>query len=79
MADKTVKKPGFFAKLKERFARLGKYFRDTKSEMKKVVWPTKKQSLHNTLLVIVVVIVAAIVLVLLDMIFGGAARLLIGA
>ena len=79
MADKTVKKTGFFAKIKERFSRLAKYFRDTKSEMKKVVWPSKKDSIRNTILVIVVVIIAAVVLILLDMIFGGLVQLLIGA
>ena len=35
MAD-TEKKPGFFA-------RISRSFRDMKGEMKKVVWPSKKQ------------------------------------
>ena len=70
MADKSVKKPGFFAKVKGFFARIGKYFRDTRSELKKVVWPTKKQSLNSTGVVIVVVIIAAL--------FGGIVRLMIG-
>jgi len=78
MADKTVKKPGFFAKVKGFFSRIGKYFRDTRSEMKKVVWPTRKQSLRNTVVVIVVVIIAAVVMILLDLIFSGLVRLLIG-
>lgn len=39
------------------------FFKNIKSEMKKVVWPTKKQLLNNTMLVIVlVVVIAAIVL-----------------
>jgi len=37
--------------------------KDTKAELKKVVWPTKKQIVNNTLWVLVLVImVAAIVL-----------------
>ncbi len=30
-----------------------KYFKDLKSEFKKVVWPTKKKVLHNTLVVLI--------------------------
>ena len=78
MADKSVKKPGFFAKVKGFFARIGKYFRDTRSELKKVVWPTKKQSLNSTGVVIVVVFIAALIMILLDTVFGGIVRLMIG-
>ncbi len=42
MADKTEKKKGFFAGVKRFFGRIGKFFRDTVSEMKKVVWPLEK-------------------------------------
>ena len=49
MADKTEKKSkGFFAGVKRFFGRIGKFFRDTVSEMKKVVWPSKKQIINNT-------------------------------
>ena len=45
-ADKSKKdvkksKPGFFA-------RIGKWFREMKVELKKVQWPTKKQTINNT-------------------------------
>ena len=80
MADKTEKKKkGFFAGVKGAFARFAKYFRDTKSELKKVVWPSKEDTRNNTITVIVVVVIAAVVLVLLDMAFGGIIHLLIGA
>ena len=29
------------------FKRIGKWFRDMKSELKKVVWPTPKQTANN--------------------------------
>lgn len=61
------------------FGRITKYFRDTKSELKKVVWPSKEDTRNNTITVIVVVVIAAVVLVLLDMAFGGIIHLLIGA
>ena len=73
------KKVPFTAKVKNFFGRITKYFRDTKSELKKVVWPSKEDTRNNTITVIVVVVIAAVVLVLLDMAFGGIIHLLIGA
>lgn len=35
------KKVSFFDKVKNFFKGIGKYFKDTKSELKKVVWPSK--------------------------------------
>lgn len=79
MADKTAKKPGFMDRIKNNIARVAKYLRDTKGELKKVVWPTREQSLRNTGIVIVVVLIAAAILIVLDMIFSGVIRLIIGA
>ncbi|WP_294496569.1 preprotein translocase subunit SecE [uncultured Gemmiger sp.] len=80
-ADKkpAQKKPGLFTRFKNFCGRVGKYFKDTKSELKKVVWPSKKQVRVNTITVLVVVLVAAVVLVVLDLIFGQAIHLMIGA
>ena len=33
------------------FARIGKWLKDMKSELKKVQWPTRKQTVNNTLIV----------------------------
>ena len=44
------------------FKRIGKWFRDMKSELKKVVWPTPKQFGKNTLVALVVMAAAALVL-----------------
>lgn len=52
-AKPAEKKPGFFA-------RLGKWLRELKSELKKVQWPTRKQTVNNTLVVIACVIVVGI-------------------
>ncbi len=52
------KKTGFFK-------RIGNYFREMKTELKKVVWPTFKQVRSNTGIVIaVLVLVGAIILVM---------------
>ncbi len=70
MAEKSEKKKGFLASVKGFFSSIAKFFRDTKSEMKKVVWPTKKQILNNCIVVAVVVVIAALVLCVLDAVFG---------
>ncbi|MCI8478848.1 MAG: preprotein translocase subunit SecE [Oscillospiraceae bacterium] len=57
-ADKKSK-PGFFA-------RIGKWFKEMKSELKKVQWPTTKQTVNNTIIVIVCCIVVGICIWLFD-------------
>ena len=69
---KSEKKPGIFA-------RMGKWFRDMKSELKKVQWPTRKQTINNTLIVIACVIVVGIFIALFDFVANEAISLLIGA
>ena len=64
------KKPGVFARLK-------KYFRDTKSEVKKVAWPTKQQTINNTLIVIACVIVVGVFIWIFDYIAGSAIDVLL--
>jgi preprotein translocase subunit SecE len=41
--------------------RVVRYFREMRSELKKVVWPTPKQVVNNTLVAMVVIFAAAIV------------------
>ena len=50
MPEKKKKKPGFFG-------RNGKFFRESRSELKKVVWPTPKQVLNNTGVVLAMIVV----------------------
>ena len=78
-AQSDKKKTSFFGKVKNFFKGIAKYFKDTKSELKKVVWPSKKDVKTNTVTVIAVVLIAAIVLIVLDLIFGGAIHLVVGA
>lgn len=44
------------------------FFKGMTSELKKVVWPTKKQTINNTLMVLFVVAFFAIVVILFDLI-----------
>lgn len=73
------KKVSFFDKVKNFFKGIGKYFKDTKSELKKVVWPSKADIKTNTVVVLVTVAIAAVVMIALDAIFGGLLGLIIGA
>ena len=44
------------------FKRIAKWWREMKSELKKVIWPTPKQTLNNTIAALVVMAVSAIVI-----------------
>ena len=45
---------------------MGKFFKDCKSEFKKLVWPTKQQLLKNSALVLVSIVVVGACLALVD-------------
>ena len=62
---KEEKKLGFFK-------RIGKWFREMRSELKKVVWPTPKQLVTNTGVALVVMAFAAVVLWVFDKGAGAA-------
>lgn len=61
--NQTAKKPGVFA-------RISKYFKETKAEMKKVSWPNKEQLMHNTLIILVFIAIITIILSVLDVGFA---------
>jgi len=50
--------------------RFVKFIRSTKSELKKIVWPTWKHVCNNTLIVIAFVVIFAILIALLDLLFN---------
>ncbi|MEE8320226.1 MAG: preprotein translocase subunit SecE [Gammaproteobacteria bacterium] len=54
------------------------YFQDAQIEVRKVVWPTRQETLQTTLIVILMVILVAIILWLLDMFLGWAIGVLMG-
>lgn len=66
-AKKAENKPSFFKRVG---LRLGKFWREYKSEMKKIVWYDRKSTMRSTVVVLVSIIVSAIVLGVLD--FGFA-------
>ncbi|MBR2476631.1 MAG: preprotein translocase subunit SecE [Clostridia bacterium] len=56
-------------KSKNPFKAIARYFREVKSEMKKVVWPSRKQIVNNTLVVIAAVLIIGIIIWILDAVF----------
>ena len=54
------------------------YFHDAQIEVRKVVWPTRQETVQTTLIVIIMVILVAIILWLLDMFLGWSIGLLMG-
>ena len=59
------------------FERVGKWLKEMKSELKKVQWPSRKQTINNTLIVIACVIVVGIFIWIFDFIATGAIQGLI--
>jgi len=71
MADKAdkVKKP----------TAVQKWWRETIGELRKVVWPTRKEALRLTWIVIVVIVIMGAVLGLLDFGFTKLISLVVGS
>ena len=64
-ADKPAK-----AKKHSVFARIKNWFRGLKAEIKKIVWPTRQQTVNNTLVVLGCCLVLGVFIWILDAIFG---------
>ena len=47
------------------------FFKDFKAELKKVIWPTPKQLINNTVAVVTIVLIAAIIVFVLDVTFDS--------
>ena len=51
------------------WGRICRYFRELRSELKKVVWSTPKQVLKNTLIVLISVLVVGVFIWVFDFVF----------
>ena len=45
------------------------FFKDFKAELKKVIWPTPKQLVNNTVAVVTIVLITAVIVFALDTVF----------
>ena len=62
----------------EKGQQLWGFVQDAQIEVRKVVWPTREETVQTTMIVILMVIVIAIILWLLDMFLGWSVGLLLG-
>jgi len=67
VASRTSKGAEFFS-----------YVRETDVERRKVVWPTRQETLQTTLIVLVITVIVGLILFLMDTTFGFIVRRLIG-
>ena len=54
-----------------------RYLKEVRSEMSKVIWPTREQTVNLTSIVLAVMVIMSIFLGVLDYVFGGLIQLLI--
>ena len=70
-----VKKENWF---KRTWGKTTKFFRELRSELKKVVWPTAQQVLKNALIVVGCVLVVGVFIWLFDFVAGIGIGALLG-
>ena len=58
-------------------SKVSTYFRGVKAELKKVIWPTKKELINYTGIVIIISTIIAITVGILDLIIHGGLGLII--
>lgn len=91
MADKKIEKTGSPDKkdngskkssknkkgnvFKRMWARIVKFFREYRSEVKKVIWPSFRTVVKNSVVVLVIVVVMGALIGLVDMGLGGIVNL----
>jgi len=65
-------------KIKEFFQKIIRFFADAKAELKRVVWPTRKQTLASTAVVLIIVFIVAAYLGIIDYILAKLVRVVLG-
>lgn len=59
------------------FKKSARFFKDLRGELKKIVWPTRKQIINNTIVVCVIMIISAGFIFGIDTILGYLVNLLL--
>lgn len=75
--SKATKSKNNSAKTDKKKGGIKKYFKDLKSEIKKVVWPSKKQVINNTGVVLTVMVIVGLFLAGIDAGLGAAIKALL--
>lgn len=63
-----------FAKFQKNFV---KFFKEIRSELKRVIWPTREQLINNTVTVLAACLVVGVLIWIADFGFGKAAELIL--
>ena len=74
MSEKAANK-NFFSKAGEVIMN---FFRGTKAELKRVIWPTRKEIANNTVIVITTVIIVGVIIWALGLLFHYLVRIIVG-
>ena len=64
--------------MKKFFSKIAKFFKDIKAEVKKVIWPTKKQLINNTGIVILCILIIGAGIWILDAVFSWGFKAIMG-
>lgn len=65
-------------KIKVTIQKISQFLKDAKMELKKVTWPTPKQTLASTAVVIVLVLIVSLILGIIDFALAKAIKLILG-
>lgn len=74
----TPAKPSFGTRFVNFFKKIGVSFREMAAELKKVVWPTKKELINYSLVVLAFMVAMGIVIGLIDAGAGALMQLIVG-
>ena len=65
-------------KVKEVVQKIIQFIKEAKVELKKVTWPTPKQTLASTAVVIIIVFIVSIYLGIIDFVLAKAVKFILG-
>ncbi|MFZ1035686.1 MAG: preprotein translocase subunit SecE [Smithella sp.] len=65
-------------KIKEVIQKITQFIKEAKIELKKVTWPTPKQTMASTAVVIILVFVLSVILGIFDFVLAKAVKLILG-
>lgn len=74
-----AKRKTVMASSEEKSAAMTGFFRGTKMEMKKVIWPTKQQMIQYLIAVIVSIVLVSFLIVVVDFAFMALSKFLISS
>ena len=57
--------------------KIGQFLREVKTELKKITWPARKETVASTVVVIVIVLIACVYLGIVDMILSRLIRFIL--